>query len=138
MFSAVNREIFMHFNKFAAATLLAASFGFAAPALAQQADLTTFNTSCLAAQDFLLGELPEGVDGPALTAAVCGCLAEGVKSLSQADIDMLNTDLSGKGTDEIHAAYTDYAALQDKAGTTLVACFETPEVVALLPPPPAQ
>lgn len=127
----------MRLNKLALAAMIAATLGASGPAMAQTADMTAFNTACAGSQEFLVGEVPAGVDAPALMTALCACVATSFATFPQAEIDMLTTDLAQTSTDETHAAYPEYAALQQKAGTALGACFASPDVAALLPAVPA-
>jgi hypothetical protein len=102
-------------------------------ALAQSpADLAKFSESCLAAQTFLLGDVPEGVDSSAILTPLCGCLGTAFKDLPQKDVDMLAADLRGEGTDEAHAAHGDYEKLTEQAREGLNTCFADPEVAAAL------
>ena len=128
----------MRLQKLTFAALIALALGAAAPAYAQESDMTAFSQACVGAQAFLVGELPPEVDTTKLMTALCGCVAADFKVLPQADVDMLTSDLNQTATDETHAAHPDYAALEQRAGEGLGTCFASAEILALLPPPPAE
>ena len=96
------------------------------------ADLTKFSETCLAAQTFLLGEVPEGVDASLILTPLCGCLAGAFKDMPQKDVDILAADLRGEGTDELHAAHGSYDKVTDLAREGLTTCFASPEVTAAM------
>ena len=113
-----------------------------APVAAQQtANMEAFTSACSGAQDFLIGDVPEGKDPAVVLTPLCSCLVTQFSGFSQADIDMLVTDLKGTSTDESHAAYSTYPDLVNRAGGGLNTCSNDPTVVAayqsLQPPPPA-
>ncbi len=107
------------------------------PAAVLAADTEKFSTTCLGAEAFLLDGAPEGIDKVAVLTSVCGCLVTEFADFSQAEIDVLTTDLDGTATAESHAAFGDYAALEGKAGNSLNTCFSTQEVNDLLGAPDA-
>lgn len=106
----------------------------AAPAALAQtpADLAKFSESCLAAEAFLLGEVPPGVDSAPILTPLCGCLNVAFKDMPQKDVDMLAADLRGEGTDEAHAAHGAYETIVEAARTGLTTCFANPDVVAAM------
>jgi len=128
-------------NRLALAALMAASVLALAPGARAQdaapADLTGFNAACAGAQQFLLGEVPEGIDPTTILTPLCGCLDTQFKDFAQKDVDILAADLRGEGTEEAHAAHGDYAAVEEKARDGLNACFASPEVRAAMPEAPA-
>jgi hypothetical protein len=101
---------------------------------APAADFAAFNTSCMGATSFLLGEPPAGVDVGAVFTALCGCLATEFAPLSQADLDMLTADLNGTATKESRDAYAGYPELASKAQAGLNSCFTSDAVMPLLKP----
>ncbi len=103
----------------------------AQPAMAQS-DLTAFGTTCLAAQGFFLGQVPEGVDVVPIMTPLCACLTTTFAPLPQADIDMLVSDIEGTSTDATHAAYGDYTKLLESASTGLTTCQQSAEVQAAI------
>jgi hypothetical protein len=103
----------------------------AQPATAQS-DFTAFNTACLAAEAFFLGEVPPEVDSAPILTPLCSCLATTFGPLPQADIDMLVADIQGTSTDASHEAYGDYTKLLDSASTGLSTCTASPEVAAAI------
>jgi hypothetical protein len=119
-----------------AVTLFAAAPGAGAQetpaAPAAPAELAAFNTACLGAQQFLLGEVPAGVDAASILTPLCGCLGTALKDLPQKDVDVLAADLRGEGTKEAHEAHGSYQQVEDKARDGLNACFSSPEVSAAL------
>ncbi len=114
----------------------------AAPAALAQtpADLTKFSETCLAAQAFLLGDVPAGVDSSLILTPLCGCLSGAFKDMPQKDVDILAADLRGEGTDELHAAHGSYDKVTELAREGLNTCFASPEVAAAMqaatPPAP--
>jgi hypothetical protein len=96
------------------------------------ADFTKFSETCLAAQTFLLGEVPEGVDASLILTPLCGCLTSAFKDMPQKDVDILAADLRGEGTDELHAAHGSYEKVTDLAREGLTTCFASPEVTAAM------
>lgn len=96
------------------------------------ADFTKFSETCLAAQTFLLGEVPEGVDASLILTPLCGCLTGAFKDMPQKDVDILAADLRGEGTDELHAAHGSYEKVTDLAREGLTTCFASPEVTAAM------
>lgn len=104
-------------------------------ARAEAADTTKFSAACLGAQEFLLTDIPDGVDPDAVLAKLCSCLLTEFSGFSQPEIDILATDLDGTATEDTHKAFPDYATLQSKAGDGLNRCFETKEVTDLLNAP---
>lgn len=119
----------------AAASLLAM------PATAQTpADLTQFTAACQSGAEFLLGQVPEGVDTASILTPLCGCLSTSFQDMPQKDVDMLAADLRGEGTDEAHAAHGDYDGLTKRARDGLNTCFASPEVTAAMQAaqPPAE
>jgi hypothetical protein len=128
----------MRLHRLTFAALTALALGCAAPAYAQEADMTAFDEACAGAQTFLVGEIPADVDSAKLMTALCACVSTAFKTMPQADIDMLVTDLKQTSTEETHAAHPDYGTLQQRAGEGLGTCFGSAEVLALLPPPPAE
>ncbi len=111
-----------------------ATLAFLAPAAIAQssADMTAFSATCLTAEEFLLGQVPEGTDAEAVMAPLCACLTDELSDLPQADVDMLATDLRGEGTEEVRAAYGDYEALSVTARGGVTTCFANPDVVAAI------
>lgn len=110
----------------------------AAPVSAQTpADFTKFSEACLGAQTFLIGEVPEGTDPATILTPLCACIVTAFAPLTQPEVDMLVADLRGESTEESHAAYTDYAALETKARDGLTSCFSKPEIQSLMPAAPA-
>lgn len=113
-----------------------------APAAIAQtpADFTKFSESCLGAEAFLLGEVPESVDSSTILTPLCGCLSGAFKDLPQKDVDVLAADLRGEGTDEAHTAHGSYQTVADAAREGLTTCFANPDVAAALqaatPPAP--
>lgn len=102
-------------------------------ALAQTpADFTKFSETCLAAEAFLLGEVPAGVDSALILTPLCGCLTGTFKDMPQKDVDILAADLRGEGTDELHAAHGSYEKVTDLAREGLTTCFASPEVTAAM------
>jgi len=102
-------------------------------ALAQTpADFTKFSETCLAAQTFLLGEVPDGVDASLILTPLCGCLTGAFKDMPQKDVDILAADLRGEGTDELHAAHGSYEKVTELAREGLTTCFASPEVTAAM------
>lgn len=127
-------------SRFAFAALMAASMLAAIPAAQAQdtpADLTGFNAACAGAAEFLLGDVPEGTDPATILTPLCACLDNGFKDSPQQDIDILAADLLGEGTEELHAAHGNYEAVEAKARDVLNACYASPEVMSLMPPPEA-
>lgn len=106
----------------------------AAPAALAQtpADFTKFSETCLAAQAFLLGDVPAGVDSSLILTPLCGCLTGAFKDLPQKDVDILAADLRGEGTDELHAAHGSYDKVTEVAREGLTTCFASPEVTAAM------
>ncbi len=103
------------------------------PAVAQTpADLTKFSETCLNAEAFLLGQVPEGVDSSLILTPLCGCLAGAFKDMPQKDVDILAADLRGEGTDEAHAAHGSYDKVTEVAREGLTTCFASPEVTAAM------
>ena len=96
------------------------------------ADFTKFTETCLAAQAFLLGEVPEGVDASLILTPLCGCLTGAFKDMPQKDVDILAADLRGEGTDELHAAHGSYEKVTELAREGLTTCFASPEVTAAM------
>jgi hypothetical protein len=122
------------------AVLLASSLLAVVPAQAQEttpADLGGFNEACAGAQQFLLGEVPAGVDPTSILTPLCACLDTGFKDLPQKDVDILATDLRGEGTEEAHAAHGGYDAVEGKAREVLNTCYASPEVQAVMVTPEA-
>lgn len=118
------------------------SFSAGPAALAQTpADFTKFNETCLAAEAFLLGEVPAGVDSSLILTPLCGCLTGAFKDMPQKDVDILAADLRGEGTDEAHTAHGSYEQVTNLAREGLTTCFASPEVTAAMqaatPPAPA-
>jgi hypothetical protein len=102
-------------------------------AMAQSsADMTAFSEVCLTAEEFLLGQLPEGTEAEPVMIPLCTCLTDEFSDLPQADVDMLTTDLRGEGTEDVRAAYGDYEALSVTARGGVTACFANPDVVAAI------
>lgn len=106
----------------------------AAPAALAQtpADFTKFSETCLAAQAFLLGDVPAGVDSSLILTPLCGCLTGAFKDMPQKDVDILAADLRGEGTDELHAAHGSYDKVTEVAREGLTTCFASPEVTAAM------
>lgn len=106
----------------------------AAPAALAQtpADFTKFSETCLAAQAFLLGDVPQGVDASLILTPLCGCLTGAFKDMPQKDVDILAADLRGEGTDELHAAHGSYEKVTELARQGLTTCFASPEVTAAM------
>ena len=127
--------------RFALAAAMAVSVLALAPGAQAQnaapADFTAFNSACAGAQQFLLGNIPEGVDATKILTPLCGCLVTQFKDFSQKDVDILAADLRGEGTEEAHTAHGDYATVEEKARTALNTCFASPEVQAAMPAAPA-
>lgn len=96
------------------------------------ADFTKFSETCLAAQAFLLGDVPKGVDASLILTPLCACLTSAFKDMPQKDVDILATDLRGEGTDEAHAAHGSYEQVTELAREGLSACFASPEVAAAM------
>ncbi|OEO32359.1 hypothetical protein VW23_012005 [Devosia insulae DS-56] len=96
------------------------------------ADFTGFNQTCLAAEAFLLGEVPEGVDSSLILTPLCGCLTGAFKDMPQKDVDILAADLRGEGTDEAHTAHGSYEQVTELAREGLTTCFASPEVTAAM------
>ena len=96
------------------------------------ADFTKFNETCLAAEAFLLGEVPDGVDSSLILTPLCGCLTGAFKDMPQKDVDVLAADLRGEGTDELHAAHGSYEKVTELAREGLTTCFASPEVTAAM------
>lgn len=96
------------------------------------ADFTKFSETCLAAEAFLLGDVPDGVDTSLVLTPLCGCLASAFKDMPQKDVDILAADLRGEGTDELHAAHGSYEKVTDLAREGLTTCFASPEVTAAM------
>jgi hypothetical protein len=96
------------------------------------ADFTKFTETCLAAQAFLLGEVPEGVDASLILTPLCGCLTGALKDMPQKDVDILAADLRGEGTDELHAAHGSYEKVTELAREGLTTCFASPEVTSAM------
>lgn len=104
-----------------------------APAWAQApADFAKFTESCMAAEAFLLGQVPAGVDSSSILTPLCGCLAGAFNVLPQKDIDILAADLRGEGSDEAHTAHGSYDKVSESAREGLTTCFASPEVSAAL------
>lgn len=123
----------MHLRHAIVALFAAGTFIAAPMAMAQTpADFGTFSASCMGAAEFLLGETPPGIDEVSILTPLCGCLVTSFADLSQADVDVLATDLRGESTDASHAAHGDYQRLLERAGTGLQACFTSPEVTAAM------
>ena len=105
------------------------------------ADFAKFTESCLAAEAFLLGEVPAGVDSSLILTPLCGCLTGAFNELPQKDVDILAADLRGEGTDEAHTAHGSYEKVSESAREGLTTCFASPEVTAAMqaatPPAPA-
>lgn len=120
------------------AALLAASVLAAAPAVraqdAQPADLTAFNEACAGAQQFLLGDVPAGVDPATILTPLCSCMDTQFKDFPQKDVDILAADLRGEGTQEAHDAHGSYTEVEDKARAGLNTCYASPEVQAVMAP----
>jgi hypothetical protein len=93
------------------------------------ADTAKFDAACPAAADFLVGEAPGGADRVKVMAALCPCLSAGFSGYSQADIDVLASDLAAGDIEQSKANYPGYGDLQSRAGKVLVACFDDPAVV---------
>jgi len=109
------------------------SFSAGPAALAQTpADFTKFNETCLAAEAFLLGEVPAGVDSSLILTPLCGCLTGAFKDMPQKDVDILAADLRGEGTDEAHTAHGSYEQVTNLAREGLTTCFASPEVTAAM------
>lgn len=109
---------------FAACVLAAPSL---APAPAFSAEFEAFRAACLSAQQFLIGDVPEGKNAQPVLDVLCPCLETGFAELSQPEVDALEVDLRTGGSDN---PYEDYEALQDKATEVLGACFASDEVMA--------
>ena len=120
----------------AVAALAGLSFMLSVPQVLAQTptDFSQFTPACMAAQPFLLGEVPEGVKAEDVLTPLCGCLVKAFAPMSQKDVDVLTTDLKGESTEESHAAHGDYAALGEKAREGLNTCFASPEVSAAMKP----
>ena len=117
----------------------ALTLALAAPASAETpADFAKFTEACLGAQQFLIGELPAGTDPATILTPLCTCIVTAFAPFSQPEIDILATDLRGEATEESHAAFPTYAALEEKARDGLTTCFSSPEIIALMPAPAAQ
>lgn len=102
-------------------------------ALAQTpADFAKFSETCLAAETFLLGDVPAGVDSALILNPLCGCLTGAFKDMPQKDVDILAADLRGEGTDELHTAHGSYEKVTDLAREGLTTCFASPEVTAAM------
>lgn len=114
------------------AAALALTAALALPAAAQTASTEAFTASCLAAGPFLIGEVPAEVDAATILTPLCSCLVAEFSGFPQAEIDVLAADLAGTSTEESHAAFGDYEALEDKARAGLTKCFDAPEVRAAL------
>lgn len=96
------------------------------------ANFDKFSTTCMTAGPMLLGDTPDGFDQSAVLTPLCGCLVTEFSTFSQADVDMLTSDLAGTSTDETHAAYANYSDLSGKAGAGLDKCFASDEVTAAI------
>ncbi len=117
----------------AAAALAGLSLMLSVPqVLAQEADFSQFTPACMAAQPFLLGEVPQGVNPEDILTPLCACMVKAFAPMSQKDVDVLTTDLKGESTAESHAAHGDYAALGEKAREGLNNCFASPDVSAAM------
>jgi len=122
------------------AALLAGLLPVAAANAQSTADTTQFTAACLGGDVFLLGQLPDGVDTAPIMTPLCACLTTQFSDMPQADVDMLAADLRGEGTEEVRAAYGDYAALSASASQDVATCFADPAVAAAVEaatPPPA-
>ncbi len=97
------------------------------PAPAVSAEFGAFRAACLSAQQFLIGEVPEGKNAQPVLDVLCPCLETGFAEFSQPEIDALEVDLRTGAPDN---AYEDYEALQKKATEVLGACFASDEVMA--------
>lgn len=123
----------MHVRHALVALLAVGTLSAAAPAGAQTpADMTGFSQSCLGASAFLLGDVPESIEAGDILTPLCGCLTDTFAPLPQKDVDVLATDLRGESDDASHAAYGDYAALEETARQGLGTCFNIPEVTAAM------
>jgi hypothetical protein len=110
----------------------------AAPVSAQTpADFTKFSEACQGAQAFLIGDLPEGTDPKTILTPLCACITTAFAPFTQQEVDVLAADLRGESTEESHAAFADYAALETKARDGLTSCFSKPEIQSLMPAAPA-
>lgn len=127
-------------SRLALAAVMAVSVLALAPGARAQdapADFTAFTAACTGAQQFLLGNIPPGIDATKILTPLCGCLNTQFKDFPQKDVDILAADLRGEGTEEAHTAHGSYAAVEEKARNALNTCFASPEVQAAMPEAPA-
>lgn len=108
--------------------LLAGLAVFPGAGLAQSLDTAKFTAACTGNDDFL-----QGVGGDADDLGqLCGCLLDDfvAKPVSQADLDMLATDLDGSATPESQTGYENYEDLSAFAGQVLNDCLVEEGILA--------
>ena len=108
-----------------------------APASAQVADTAPFLEACNAA-----GQEAFGLADAAQATTFCGCLATGLSSRPQADLDILAADLRGESTEATHTAHGNYEAAEEAARDVVESCIaevseaaaaETPDIARSAP-----
>src|SRR5690606_31852062 len=98
--------------------------GWAAPAAAEDADMSAFDAACTNSTILL-----EIIGGSAEDAApkrteLCACLVTALApEISTDDAAVLAADLDGSATDESRSAYGRYEALSEVAGGAFDQCF---------------
>ena len=98
-----------------------------APVAAQVADTAPFLAACNAA-----GPEAFGLAEAAQATTFCGCLATGLSSRPQADLDILAADLNGESTEATHTAHGSYEAVEEAARDVVESCL--PDVTGAAAP----
>ncbi len=89
-----------------------------APVSAQVSDTAPFLGACNAA-----GSEAFGLADAAQATAFCDCLAKGLSSRPQADLDVLAADLRGESTEATHTAHGNYEAVEEAARDVVDSCL---------------
>src|SRR5690349_14963667 len=91
---------------------------FTPSAMAQTTDTGPFLEACTAA-----GPEAFGLADAAQLTSFCGCLATGLSTRPQADLDILASDLKGDSTEATHTAHGNYEAVEEAARDVVNACL---------------
>ena len=104
---------------------------FIPPVAAQTAlDLSQFDSACRKNGTMLIGPISSDADPAVVLEPLCECISDQLSRFSQADVDMLASDLAGTATDLDRAAYGDYDGLVSRASAVVTACFSDPALLA--------
>lgn len=101
------------------------------PAMAQVADTAPFLEACTTA-----GPEAFGLASAEQATSFCGCLATGLSSRPQADLDILASDLKGESTEATHTAHGNYEGVEEAARDVVNTCLaDVAPAVAPVPDP---